>query len=104
MHMRKPSPEIYSLTLTTLQDKYSSKFPSLPPLLPSDILFLDDIGENLKAAKASGFRTLKVGLGRAYEAVYELEKITGLELSGNHPKVPIVLGVKGKGKGRDVKL
>ncbi|ESZ92259.1 hypothetical protein SBOR_7348 [Sclerotinia borealis F-4128] len=99
VHIRKPSPEIYALTLRTLRDK----FPSSPPLLPSDILFLDDIGENLKAAKACGFRTLKVELGRAYEAVEELESITGLELAGGHPKVPIVLGIEGKGR-RDVKL
>lgn len=95
--MRKPSPEIYSLTLRTLSEKYPSS-----SLSPEDILFLDDIGENLKAAKTSGFRTLKVELGKAYEAVEELERITGLNLSGDHPKVPIVLGTKGKG--RDVKL
>ena len=100
--MRKPSPEIYALTLRTLREHYSSKFPNSPPLSPSDILFLDDIGENLKAAKTAGFRTLKVNLGRAYEAVEELENITGLELSGDHPKVPIGLAMKEKA--RDVKL
>ncbi|KKF97088.1 hypothetical protein CFO_g583 [Ceratocystis platani] len=52
---------------------------------PSDILFLDDIGENLRAARAQGFRTLKVSLGRTYEAVDELERITGLKLAGSHP-------------------
>ncbi|QSZ32919.1 hypothetical protein DSL72_002502 [Monilinia vaccinii-corymbosi] len=102
VHMRKPSPEIYALALSTLRSKHASKNPSSAPLLPSDILFLDDIGENLKAAQKAGFRTLKVELGRAYEAVEELERITGLELSGDHPKVPMVLG--GKGKGRDLKL
>jgi len=55
-----------------------------------DILFLDDIGENLKAAKANGFRTLKVNLGRTYEAVEELESVTGLKLEGGYPKVPIL--------------
>ncbi|KAF5875214.1 putative epoxide hydrolase protein [Botrytis fragariae] len=102
VHMRKPSPEIYALTFRTLREHHSSKFPNSPPLSPSDILFLDDIGENLKAAKTAGFRTLKVNLGRAYEAVEELERITGLGLSGDHPKVPIGLAVKGKA--RDVKL
>ncbi|CAD6442567.1 81e1368f-3229-43ff-9ba1-9fbe07e48bbf [Sclerotinia trifoliorum] len=102
VHLRKPSPEIYSLALQTLRDHYSSRNPSSPSLSPSDILFLDDIGENLKAAKTAGFRTLKVELGRAYEAVDELERITGLDLTGEHPKIPIKLG--GNGKGRDVKL
>lgn len=102
--MRKPSPEIYALALQTLRSTHAAKNPSSAPLLPSDILFLDDIGENLKAARAAGFRTLKVELGRAYEAVEELERITGLELSGDHPKVPIVFGGKGKAKGRDLKL
>lgn len=54
-----------------------------------DILFLDDIGENLKAARKQGFGTIKVNLGRAYEAVEELERVTGLALEGNHPKIPI---------------
>ena len=56
---------------------------------PEDILFLDDIGENLKAAKKIGFRTVKVNLGRAFEAVDELEKITSLKLAGDHPRIPV---------------
>ncbi len=55
----------------------------------SDFVFLDDIGENLRAARELGFRTIKVPLGRAYEAVDELERITGLSLAGDHPRVPI---------------
>ena len=51
------------------------------------MLFLDDIGENLKAGKARGFRTLKVHLGRAFEAVDELEEVTGLKLAGDHPRI-----------------
>ena len=46
----------------------------------SDIVFLDDIGENLKHAKKAGMRTIKVTLGKTQDAVKELEKITGLEL------------------------
>ncbi|EHA55421.1 hypothetical protein MGG_07049 [Pyricularia oryzae 70-15] len=56
---------------------------------PADVLFIDDIGENLKAGKAFGYRTLKVNLGRAFEAVDELEKITGLALAGSHPRIPV---------------
>ncbi|KAJ4344048.1 hypothetical protein N0V85_009821 [Neurospora sp. IMI 360204] len=54
-----------------------------------DILFLDDIGENLKAAKKTGFRTLKVHPGRVFEALDELESITGLKLAGDHPRIPV---------------
>lgn len=46
-----------------------------------DILFLDDIGENLKAARREcGMRTLKVVRGKTWRAVKELERLTGLEL------------------------
>jgi hypothetical protein len=41
-------------------------------------------------------QTIKVPLGRSYEAVEELERITGLQLQGTHPKVPIL--PKGKEK------
>ncbi|KAL8419121.1 hypothetical protein RB594_002359 [Gaeumannomyces avenae] len=56
---------------------------------PGDVLFIDDIGENLKAGKREGLRTLKVSLGRAFEAVDELERITGLALAGDHPRIPV---------------
>lgn len=45
-----------------------------------DVVFLDDIGENLKMGKQVGWRTIKVLLGRTDEAVKELERITGLDL------------------------
>ena len=61
-----------------------------------EIVFLDDIGENLKAARKVGFGTIKVGLGRAFEAVDKLEELTGLKLAGTHPRVPIVPVVKAK--------
>ncbi|KAK0389701.1 hypothetical protein NLU13_3274 [Sarocladium strictum] len=63
---------------------------------PEDILFLDDIGENLKEARRQGFRTIKAPLGRAYEAVDELEKATGLKLAGTHPRVPATRSPKSK--------
>ncbi|OWO99450.1 hypothetical protein B2J93_3891 [Marssonina coronariae] len=56
-----------------------------------DVVFLDDIGENLKAARALAFRTIKVPLGRSFEAVDQLERITGLQLTGTHPRVPITV-------------
>lgn len=56
---------------------------------PSEVVFLDDIGENLKGGRKFGFRTIKVSLGKAFEAVDELEAITGLRLAGDHPRIPI---------------
>ncbi|KAF4121038.1 to epoxide hydrolase [Geosmithia morbida] len=65
---------------------------------PEDVVFLDDIGENLKHARKQGFRTIKVHLGRAYEAVDQLESLTGLALAGAHPRVPPQLPVNPKSK------
>lgn len=105
--MRKPSPEIYAHTLTTLSS-WAQSHASSPRgqargwssgIRASDVVFLDDIGENLKAGKACGFRTIKVPLGRAYEAVDELEAITGLSLAGAHPRVPVLPVVRKPGAG-----
>jgi hypothetical protein len=41
-----------------------------------------------------------VKLGRAYEAVDELEKVTGLKLAGSHPRVPVEPKIKGRGSAR----
>lgn len=47
--MRKPDPRIYELTCQRLE------------IEPARALFLDDMGQNLKAAKALGMKTIKVG-------------------------------------------
>lgn len=39
--------------------------------------------------KQVGFQTIKVHLGRAFEAVDQLEDVTGLQLAGEHPRIPI---------------
>lgn len=72
---------------------------SQPPIQPQDIVFLDDIGENLKAAKKAGFRTIKVNLGRTFEALDQLEDVTGLELAGDQPRVPVLPVVKKREEG-----
>jgi len=93
--LRKPKPEIYQYTLKAIQ-KYArdnaksergQKLGWTEEIKPEDILFLDDIGENLKGGKRAGFRTLKVQLGRTYEAVDGLEAATGMKLAGDHPRV-----------------
>ncbi|KAH6683424.1 epoxide hydrolase [Halenospora varia] len=83
--LRKPDPAIYSLALSTISNYALEN--GKEEVKADDILFLDDIGENLKAGKKAGFRTLKVNLGKAFEAVDELERVTGLKLAGSHPRV-----------------
>lgn len=95
--LRKPDPRIYQLALQKVDEFARANAHSdrgkagnwADGVKPNDIVFLDDIGENLKAARQAGFRTIKVPLGKAYEAVEELEKVTGLALAGSHPKIPI---------------
>lgn len=85
--IRKPDPKMYHLALKTVTEHAEGQGKS--GLEPGDILFLDDIGENLREARAQGFGTIKVPLGRAYEAVDKLEEITGLQLAGDHPKIAV---------------
>ena len=98
--LRKPDPQIYRLALDkvnrfarahadTERGRALGWSKTDDVIKPGDVVFLDDIGENLKAAKAVGFRTIKVPLGKAFEAVEQLEEVTGLELAGAYPKIPI---------------
>jgi microsomal epoxide hydrolase len=79
--MRKPDEGIYRYALVRLHE-----FVKLGGLgggvRAGDVVFLDDIGGNLRTAKRLGMRTVKVQLGRADLAVEELERITGLNLKG----------------------
>ncbi|KAL9946654.1 hypothetical protein D7B24_007749 [Verticillium nonalfalfae] len=102
--LRKPDPKAYQLALDTVSQFVAKNADTergrrcgwADGVTAGDVLFLDDIGENLKGGKQKGFRTIKVHLGRAYEAVEELEKITGLTLDGGHPKIPVKPRVNGK--------
>ncbi|KAJ5161582.1 hypothetical protein N7492_006974 [Penicillium capsulatum] len=76
--LRKPDPKIYQVALQEMNTLAHQR--GLVGVQPADIVFFDDIGENLKAAKKAGMRTVKVVLGRTQDAVRELEKITGLQL------------------------
>lgn len=86
--VRKPEPEAYRLALDMVNEFLRSQaelqrvrdFPWEGPVVPTDVLFLDDIGENLREARRQGFHTIKVNLGETYTAVRELERITGLRL------------------------
>lgn len=92
--LRKPETAMYQMTLQEV-DRYARAHADSPAgrangwrdgVAAQDVLFFDDIGENLKAAKNFGFGTVKVDLGHAYRAVDTLEEITGLKLAGNHPR------------------
>lgn len=76
--LRKPDPKIYEVAIREM-DALAKKR-GLPGAEASDIVFFDDIGENLKAGKRSGLRTVKVTLGKTLDTVKELEQITGLQL------------------------
>lgn len=72
--MRKPNRDIYEYTLGRIRERWGED------IQPADVLFLDDIGENLKMGKKVGFGTIRVFLGKTDDAVRELEKATGEQL------------------------
>jgi putative hydrolase of the HAD superfamily len=65
--VRKPDPRFYELACTSLG------------IEPSEAVFLDDLGINLKPARALGMATIKVG--DPAEAIAELESVVGFPLS-----------------------
>jgi len=64
---RKPNPKIYQLACEKLG------------IEPTEAVFLDDLGINLKPAKAMGMRTIKVT--SAAQALKELSEILAMELA-----------------------
>jgi putative hydrolase of the HAD superfamily len=65
--LRKPDPRIYQLMVETLM------------VDPKNCVYLDDLGVNLKPARAMGMTTIKVASGA--QAIAELEAATGLRLT-----------------------
>ncbi|HWD29141.1 MAG TPA: HAD-IA family hydrolase [Rhizomicrobium sp.] len=65
--IRKPNPKIYEMMCEQLG------------VAPAACVFLDDLGGNLKPARAMGMTTIKVESGA--QAIAELETATGLKLS-----------------------
>ncbi|KAF9348858.1 hypothetical protein BGX26_012762 [Mortierella sp. AD094] len=63
--LRKPDPAIYR------------KACEIVGVQPSEVVFLDDIGENLKSAQNVGFTTIRVELGKPEKAIQQLETILG---------------------------
>lgn len=64
--IRKPNPEIYTRTCARLG------------VSPSEALFIDDLGINLKPARALGMQTIKVL--NEHQAIEDLSAATGLDL------------------------
>lgn len=69
--VRKPQPEIYMMMCDKLE------------VTPHQCIFLDDLGINLKPAKALGMTTIKVPFGDVSPAVKELMSL--LDLSSQDP-------------------
>ena len=65
--LRKPDPRIYRMMTEALN------------VDPATCVYLDDLGVNLKPARAMGMTTIKVV--SSAQAIAELEKATGLILS-----------------------
>jgi len=66
--IRKPDPRIYTMMCESLG------------VQPPSCVFLDDLGGNLKPARAMGMTTIKVE--SAAQAIAELEAATGMKLAG----------------------
>lgn len=73
--MRKPSRDIYDLAVQRLDEFDKQK--GGQGIKPEDVVFLDDIGENLKMGREVGMKTIRVQLGKTWRAVKELERILG---------------------------
>ena len=73
--MRKPSRDIYDLAIQRLDEFDKRKGGS--GIKPEDVVFLDDIGENLKTGREVGMKTIRVQLGKTWRAVKELQGILG---------------------------
>ncbi|KAJ4305891.1 hypothetical protein N0V90_001424 [Kalmusia sp. IMI 367209] len=83
--VRKPDPRAYELAVRELSKISESR--GLGKVEARDVLFLDDIGVNLKFARQVGLRTIKVVMGETREAVAGLEREVGLKLVDERSKL-----------------
>ncbi|KAI9276135.1 HAD-like domain-containing protein [Sporodiniella umbellata] len=67
--LRKPDPKLFLYACEMMGIK------------PQEAIFLDDIGMNVRSARALGMTTLHVKMGQSKVAIRALEKLTGLVLS-----------------------
>lgn len=85
--LRKPAEDIYFYTLGRVAEFMRQKGWNGEDVRMSDVVFLDDIGGNLRTGKKVGMQTVKVTLGKTDEAVKELERITGIPLAEGRAKL-----------------
>lgn len=78
--MRKPAEDIYYYTLGRVAEFVRQNGGNGEGVRMEDVVFLDDIGGNLRTGRKVGMQTVKVVLGKTDAAVKELERITGLSL------------------------
>ena len=71
--IRKPEPAIYPLTADRLAAAIGRAVD------PAEVVYLDDLGPNLKPARALGWHTVKVV--DPADALAELARVTGVDLS-----------------------
>ncbi|MCJ1318178.1 hypothetical protein MMC15_003506 [Xylographa vitiligo] len=74
--VRKPHREIYELALRELDRVDRERGGEGVPA--GEVLFLDDIAENVRMGEEVGMRTLRVRLGETEGAVRALEEVTGV--------------------------
>ncbi|KIS66470.1 uncharacterized protein UMAG_10746 [Mycosarcoma maydis] len=76
---RKPDPEFYQHALDLLK------------VQASEVVFLDDIGPNLKAAQKLGITTIRVNSNDCTPALAQLSKLTGVQLldDGSNPSAKL---------------
>ncbi|KAG8626850.1 hypothetical protein KVT40_005795 [Elsinoe batatas] len=86
---RKPERRMYDFTLGECERVARERgvLGAQERLRGEDVVFLDDIGSNLKGAAAVGMRGIKVVMGSTDGAVRELEEVTGLKLKDEKPKL-----------------
>lgn len=80
--MRKPERRIYEYAVQELGGKRKEVLGvegQENALRPEEIVFLDDIGMNLKGAAGVGMRGIRVLMGETWRAVKELEELLGLK-------------------------
>ncbi|ORX46762.1 HAD-like protein [Hesseltinella vesiculosa] len=66
--LRKPDPRIYELACKTIG------------IAPTEAVFLDDIGMNLRAANKLGMQTIQVQIGKSKDAIKQLGQLVNMDL------------------------
>ena len=83
--MRKPERRIYELAVQRL-DEWARR-ESGSEVRAEEVLFLDDIGQNCKAAAEVGMKVIRVRLGRTMDAVKDMEDALGINLVAEKARI-----------------